>query len=63
MKRHVCLASVFLLAAIVVSCAKATPESVEGMINPGDEIDGMAFTTDDEFDFSIMNGSAEREGR
>jgi hypothetical protein len=23
------------------------------MINPGDEIDGMVFTTDDEFDFSI----------
>jgi len=34
----------------LVSCAEPTPEYVEGMINLGDEIDGMVFKTDKEFD-------------
>jgi hypothetical protein len=29
------------------------PEYIEGMIHPGDEIDGMIFTTDDKIDWNI----------
>jgi predicted esterase len=43
-----------LFAFILVACAEPTPEYVEGMINPGDEIDGMLFTTDDEMDISYI---------
>ena len=52
-KRLFHLATVLLLVVLLVSCADATPEPVEGMIPPGDEIDGMVFSTDDQFDFSI----------
>jgi len=53
MRRLFHLVTVLLLVVLLVSCADATPEPVEGMIHPGDEIDGMVFTTDDQFDFSI----------
>jgi predicted esterase len=53
MKRNACIAFVFLLAAILVSCAKATPEPVQPTINPGDEVNGMVFTAIDEIDWDI----------
>lgn len=53
MNRFFYLTTVLLLVTLLVSCVEATPGPIEGMINPGDEIDGMTFTIDDEFDFSI----------
>jgi predicted esterase len=35
------------------ACAKSEPERIEEMINRGDEIDGMVFTTTDEIDWNI----------
>src|SRR5918996_777374 len=56
MKKLVCLTLFVLFASMLVSCAKAkaTPERVEGMINPGDKIGSitvqehspLAFTPD-----------------
>jgi predicted esterase len=55
MKRHAraCIGRALFLAAIATSCAKATPDSVAGMINPGDQVDGMVFTSVDEIDWDI----------
>jgi hypothetical protein len=53
MRRHACSTSVFLLVAILASCAEATPKPAEGMINPGDDIDGMMFTSIDEMDWDV----------
>jgi predicted esterase len=53
MKKLVCLALIALFILLLGACAKATPESSEGMINPGDEVDGMLFTTTDEIDWDI----------
>jgi poly(3-hydroxybutyrate) depolymerase len=48
------LSLVFLLC--LTSCAETKPEYIEGMINPGDEIDGMLFTTVDEIDWDYSLG-------
>jgi predicted esterase len=53
MKRHTWQAFVSLLIATLVSCSQAAAEPTEGMINPGDEIDGMVFTTVDEIDWDF----------
>jgi len=37
---------------VLVACTEATPEHIEGTINPGDEIDGMVFSTTDEIDWN-----------
>ncbi|MFC1879342.1 prolyl oligopeptidase family serine peptidase [Chloroflexota bacterium] len=56
MKRIARLAITGLFVFVLVACAEPTPEYVEGMINPGDEIDSMVFTTDDEMDINrIIN--------
>ena len=44
------LFSLTLIALFVIglsACEKATPEPVKEMINPGDEINGMLFTSTD----------------
>lgn len=53
MKRQFCLIIVALQTVLLNSCAQTTVENVEGMINPGDEIDGMLFTTTDEVDWDL----------
>jgi predicted esterase len=48
------LFSLTLIALVVIglsACEKATPEPVKEMINPGDEINGMLFTSTDEVDW------------
>jgi len=47
------LISVLLLATSFTACAPTTPGRVEGIINPGDQVDGMLFTTDDRIDWNI----------
>ena len=44
---------VLLVLMLLFACTQATPERVEGMINPGDEIDGMRFTPVDEIDWDV----------
>jgi predicted esterase len=51
MKKHLSLTLIALFVIGLRACAKAPPEQIEGMINPGDEIDGMLFTTTDEVDW------------
>src|SRR5215216_3930746 len=41
MKKLVYLTLFVLFANMLVACAKATPEVVEGMLNPGDKIGSM----------------------
>jgi len=53
MKRIADLTIAILFASLVASCAQATSGPIEGKINPGDEIDGMVFTTVDEIDWEI----------
>jgi predicted esterase len=55
MKRRAraCIGCALFLAAVATSCAKATPDSVAAMINPGDQVDGMVFTSIDEIDWDI----------
>jgi len=53
MKRMAYSASVILLACTLMSCSKAIEKTVEGMINPGDDMDGMVFTPIDEIDWDI----------
>jgi predicted esterase len=53
MKEFVSLTLITLCVSILGACAKSEPERIEGMINPGDEIDGMLFTTIDEIDWNI----------
>ena len=53
MKKFVFLTLITLFVSILGSCAKSEPKRIEGMINPGDEIDGMLFTTIDEIDWNI----------
>jgi predicted esterase len=52
MKKIVYQAVIVIMVITLNACAKATPEYIEGMINPGDEIDGMVFTTTDEVDWN-----------
>ena len=51
MKKFVFLTLIILFISILGACAKSEPERIEGMINPGDDIDGMLFTTTDEVDW------------
>ncbi len=53
MKRLAYLSMVILIASLVTSCAQATPGPIEGNINPGDEINGMVFTSIDEINWDI----------
>ena len=53
MKKLFPLTLITIIVASLSTCAKAEPERIEGMINPGDEIDGMLFTTTDEIDWNI----------
>ena len=53
MKRFTGLIYVLLLVTFIAACAPTTSGSVDGMINPGDQIDGMTFTTDDRIDWNI----------
>jgi predicted esterase len=50
-KYHLTL-TVFLVL-LLSACAKAAQKNAEGMINPGDEINGMVFTTTDEIDWDL----------
>ena len=50
-KYHLTL-TVFLVL-LLSACAKAVQKNAEGMINPGDEINGMVFTTTDEIDWDL----------
>ena len=58
MRREVCI-PVLLLVCQLASCGTPTPNPtptpgrVEGMINPGDTVDGMVFTATDEIDWDI----------
>lgn len=49
MTRLATSALIIWLSVSLIACAKSTQESVEGMINQGDEIDGMVFTTIEEY--------------
>ena len=51
MKKFVSLTLIILFVSILGACTKSKPKRIEGMINPGDEIDGMLFTTTDEVDW------------
>lgn len=53
MKNLIFLALSALIVFVMVSCAKATPAQVEGMIQSGDEIDGMVFATVDDLNWDI----------
>jgi len=53
MKKIISLSPIVFLVIILSACARATPKNAEGMINPGDEIDGMVFTPTDEIDFDL----------
>jgi len=53
MKKFVYLTLSILLISVLGVCTKSEPERIEGMINPGDEIDGMLFTTIDEIDWNV----------
>jgi hypothetical protein len=53
MKQFLYLTLTLLFVTVLSTCAQATPEHVEEMINPGDEIDGMLFTTTDEIDWDV----------
>ena len=53
MKKIFYLALIVLFVFVLGTCAKSEPERIEGMINRGDEIDGMVFTTTDEIDWNI----------
>ena len=53
MKKVICGVIVVLFVFILVACTSPTAEPVEGMINLGDEIDGILFTTLDEYDMYI----------
>jgi hypothetical protein len=65
MKRLACLTFEMLLVCMLASCGAPTSmptptpisEPVAGMINPGDEIDGMLFTTTDDIDWDISLAS------
>ena len=48
MKRLVCLTLIVLFSIILAACAKATPQHVDDMINPGDKIGGFLITTGDD---------------
>jgi len=51
MKKLVYITLIVLFSIFFGACTKASPKHIEGMINPGDEIDGMLFTTTDEVDW------------
>jgi len=57
MKKLIYFKLIVSFSLALVSCAKATPEHFEGMINPGDEVDGMVFTSTDEIDWDISLSS------
>ncbi len=45
MKKSVCLTLIVLFVFILSACATATPQSGDGMINPGDKIGDFLITT------------------
>ena len=53
MKKNISLSLIVLLLIILSACARATPKNAEVMINPGDEIGGMVFTTTNEIDWDL----------
>ena len=53
MKKYIFLSLIILLVIILSACARKKSNDEEGMINPGDEIDGMVFTTTDEIDWDL----------
>lgn len=53
MKKIAYLSLIVLFVSFLGSCEKGMPEQIEGTINPGDEVDGMLFTTIDEIDWNI----------
>jgi len=54
MKKLVYLTSIVLFAMILGACAKATPQPVQEMINPGDKIGGFLITTWEEGDVTYI---------
>jgi len=52
MKKKISLSIIGLLVIILSACAWNTNDA-EGMINQGDEMDGMVFTTTDEIDWDL----------
>ena len=57
MKKVICAVIVVLFVFILVSCTSPAPEYIEGMINLGDEFNGIVFTTIDEYDNDIVTHS------
>jgi len=59
MNKFVYSMCIVILMIVISSCRETTPENettperIEGMINRGDEINGMVFTTTDEIDWQI----------
>jgi len=53
MKKNISLSLIALLVIIFSACARNKSNNAEGVINPGDEIDGMVFTTADEIDWDL----------
>ena len=53
MKKNIVLSLVVQLLIIFSACARNKSNNSGGMINPGDEIDGMVFTTADEIDWNV----------
>lgn len=51
MKRRSMFASILLLAVLLVACSGSKTEPAVDRIDPGDVINGMTFTTDDQFDY------------
>lgn len=52
MKRVMTFATIMIMAGILTACGKQNAEPIEGMINLGDEIDGMVFSTIEEYFFT-----------
>jgi predicted esterase len=53
MKKKLSLSLIVLLVIILSACARNKSSDVERMINPGDEINGMVFTSTDEIDWDL----------
>jgi predicted esterase len=51
MKKFVYVIPIVWFGIVLVACVKATPQPAVGLISPGDEIDGMVFTTMNQVDW------------
>jgi hypothetical protein len=53
-KQFIIRGIVLVLVVLLTACAKATPEQIEGMINPGDKIGDFLITMGEEGDITYL---------